>query len=257
MKFPTNQRHTAVVSGVASRRGIGRATARRLAREGWAVAGVDLDGSAAEELAQTLTAEFGVPALGTRVDVTSPESTHQLRDKISEAALPPVGAVVPIAGIASPTPILEVDLALWERVFAVNSTGTYLLVQPFLEEMVDANYGRVVTMSSVSAQQGGGVFSKTPYSAAKAAVLGYTRSMARELGPHGITVNAVSPGAVQTDIRTGATDDAKEAAIAAAVPLRRQASVDDVAALIAFLVSDDAAYITGATININGGSYIA
>jgi 2-hydroxycyclohexanecarboxyl-CoA dehydrogenase len=257
MKFTSTDQRTAVVSGVGSERGIGRATARRLAREGWAVVGADLDGAAAEKLAADLTEEFGVPALGAAVDVTSAHSVAELHRLVHDRGLPTVGAVVPIAGIASPTPILDVDLALWEKVFAVNSTGTYVFVQPFLRDMVDAGFGRVVTMSSVSAQQGGGVFSKTPYSAAKAAVLGYTRSLAREVGPHGITVNSVSPGAVDTDIRVGATDDEKEAAIAAASPLGRQASVDDIAALIAFLASDDASYITGATINVNGGSYIS
>lgn len=257
MDFPIQQQLTAVVSGVGSERGIGRATARRLAREGWAVAGGDLDGDAAAELARGLTEEYGLPALGQAVDVTDQASVAAFRDAIARRGLPPVGAVVPIAGVASPTPILEVELPLWERVFAVNSTGTFLLVQAFLQDMIDGGYGRVVTMSSVSAQQGGGVFSKTPYSAAKAAILGFTRSLAREMGPHGITVNAVSPGAVDTDIRAGATDPEKEAAITAAVPLGRQASVDDVAALVAFLSSDDAAYITGTTININGGAYIA
>lgn len=256
MRFSNTTQRTAVISGVGSIRGIGRATAHRLALEGWAIAGADLDGDAAAALAEEL-AEQGVPAVGAGVDVTSRESVASLRAAIATAGLPPVGAVVPIAGVASPEPIFEVDLDLWNRVFAVNSTGTFLLVQPFLQDMVDSGYGRVVTMSSVSAQQGGGVFSKTPYSAAKAAILGFTRSLARELGPHGITVNAVSPGAVDTDIRAGATDAEKEAAISAAIPLGRQASVHDIAALIAFLVSEDAAYITGATININGGGYIA
>jgi 2-hydroxycyclohexanecarboxyl-CoA dehydrogenase len=109
----------------------------------------------------------------------------------------------------------------------------------------------------VSAQQGGGVFGKTPYSAAKAAVIGFTRSLARELGPTGVTVNAVAAGAVDTDIRAHGTSPELEAAIVASVPLGRQATVDDVAALIAFLASPGAGYITGTTQNLNGGSYIA
>jgi 2-hydroxycyclohexanecarboxyl-CoA dehydrogenase len=148
-------------------------------------------------------------------------------------------------------------LELWNRIFAVNSTGTYLVTKAFLPEMIEAGYGRVITMSSVSAQQGGGVFGKTPYSAAKAAVIGFTRSLARELGPTGVTVNAIAAGAVDTDIRVHGTSPELEAAIVAGVPLGRQATVDDVTALIAFLASAEAAYLTGTTQNLNGGSYIA
>lgn len=258
MKFTLESpQRTAVISGVGSTRGIGRATAQRLAKEGWALACADLDGDAARTAAADLAEEFGVPTFGGGCDVSSQKSVQAFVEELRQAGLPPVGAVVPLAGIPAPQPIQEVTLELWEKVFAINSTGTYLFVQPFLQDMIEAGTGRVVTMSSVSAQMGGGVFSKTAYSAAKAANLGYARSLARELGPHGITVNAVSPGAVDTDIRVGATDPEKEAALSASAPLGRQATPHDIAALIAFLVSDDASYITGTTTNINGGSYIA
>ena len=108
---------------------------------------------------------------------------------------------------------------------AVNATGTYLVTRAFLPDMIEAGYGRIVNMSSVSAQRGGGVFGKVPYSAAKAAVLGFTKALARELGPTGVTVNAVTPGAVDTNIRVGATDES-EAALAAAIPLGRIATTD-------------------------------
>lgn len=248
---------TAVVTGVGGPRSIGRATALRYVREGWAVAAADLDGDAVKEAADAIRAETGGLILPFQVNVTSQVSVHAFREAVAESELPTVGAIATIAGIASPVPFMEVSLELWERVFAVNSTGTFLVIQAFLQEMIDNRYGRVVTMSSVSAQQGGGVFSKTPYSAAKAAVLGLTRSLAREMAPYGITCNSVSPGAADTDIRAGATDDEKEAALSASIPLGRQASVDDIAALFVFLSSDDASYLTGTTQNINGGAYIA
>ena len=248
---------TAVITGAGSPRGIGRATARRFARDGWAVVVADLDGDAAKATADGLEEDFGTPALGQQVDVRSVASVDALHDAVMESDLPPVGAVATIAGIASPVPFLEVTPELWEQVFAVNSTGTFLTVRAFVPDMIAGGYGRVITMSSVSAQQGGGVFSKTPYSAAKAAVLGFTRSLARELAPHGITCNSVSPGAADTDIRSDATDERAEAALSASIPLGRQASASDIAALFAFLASEDASYITGTTQNINGGAYIA
>jgi NAD(P)-dependent dehydrogenase (short-subunit alcohol dehydrogenase family) len=252
----TTQR-TVVITGVGAERGIGRGTAHRFAADGWAVAGLDLDATAAQKLAAELTEQYGVPAFGGGVDVADEVSVLAARDAVAAAGLPTVGAVLNIAGIASPVSFLDTTLELWNRVFAVNSTGTYLVTKAFLPEMIAGGYGRVVNMSSVSAQQGGGVFSKTPYSAAKAAVLGFTRSLARELGPTGITVNAVSPGAVDTDIRVGGSSDELVANITGSIPLGRLASVEDIAALFAFLASPDAAYITGVTHNINGGAYIA
>ncbi len=140
---------TAVVSGVGTTRGIGRATAQRLAKEGWAVACADLDGDAARTAAADLAQEFGVPTFGGGCDVSSQQSVQAFVEVLRGADLPPVGAVVPLAGIPAPQPIHEVTLQLWEKVFAVNSTGTYLFVQPFLPDMIDAGKGRLVCMCSV------------------------------------------------------------------------------------------------------------
>lgn len=248
---------TAVVTGAAAPRGIGFATARRFAQEGWAVAILDINTEGVTSARSRLAEEFEVPSIGLTVDVTDPDSIQRSVAEIAGSGLPPVGALANVAGLASPVPFLDVDLALWHKVLDVNLTGTFLMCQAYLPQMIEHGYGRVVNMSSVSAQQGGGVFSKTPYSAAKAGILGLTRSLAREMAPHGVTVNAVSPGVVATDIRAGATNEENEARLAAAVPLGRQATVEDIAALFVFLSSEDSSYITGSTHNINGGSYIA
>lgn len=248
---------TAVITGGASPRGIGFATAQRYAAAGWAVAILDIDAAGADTAAKSVHAEYGVPAVGLGVDVTDPEAVRGSVTAIEQAGLPPVGALAAIAGIPSPATFLEITLEEWNRVMAVNLTGTFLLAQAFLPGMIEHGYGRIVTMSSVSAQQGGGVFSKTAYSAAKAGVLGLTRSLARETAAHGITVNAISPGVVDTDIRSGATDPENEARLAAAVPMQRQGTPQDIAALVVWLSSPEASYITGTTQNINGGSYIS
>jgi len=248
---------TAVITGAASPRGIGYATAERFAQEGWAVALLDIDEAGARAAAARLAEQYEVPVLGAAVDVTDLDSVRASVQAIAASELPVVGALANIAGIASPVPFLDVDLALWHRVIDVNLTGTFLMSQAYLPQMIEGGYGRIVNMSSVSAQQGGGVFSKTPYSAAKAGILGLTRSLAREMAEHGITVNAVSPGVVDTDIRAGATDEENEARLAASVPLKRQATPQDIAALFVWLSSEDSSYITGGTHNINGGAYIA
>jgi 2-hydroxycyclohexanecarboxyl-CoA dehydrogenase len=247
---------TAVVTGGAGPRSIGRATATRFAREGWAVAILDLDGEGARVLAGELSEAHGVPAAGYALDVTDSAAVNAVAAEIAASDLPPVGALANIAGIPSPVPFLEVTDELWEKILAVNLTGSFYTCRAFLPAMLEGGYGRIVNMSSVSAQQGGGVFSKTPYSAAKAGVLGLTRSLAREMAPEGITVNAVSPGAADTNIR-GNTTAESEAALSASIPMGRQASAEEIAALVVWLSGEDAGYITGTTQAINGGSYIS
>lgn len=253
---PEPQR-TAVITGSASPRGIGRSTALRYAQEGWAVALLDLDDDGARAAAAEIAEATGAPAVGVGADVTDRASVLAAAQTVRASQLPPVGALANIAGMASPVPFLEVDLQLWHRVIDVNLTGTFLVTQAFLPDMLEHGYGRIVNMSSVSAQQGGGVFSKTPYSAAKAGILGLTRSLAREVAEHGITVNAIAPGVVDTDIRAGATDEENEARLSAAVPMKRQGTPAEIGALAVWLSGTEAGYITGGTHNINGGAYIA
>ena len=175
--------------------------------------------------------------------------------EVASRSLPPVGALANVAGITSPVPFLETTLELWHKIMDVNATGTYLVTKAFLPAMIDNGWGRIVNMSSVSAQRGGGVFGKVPYSSAKAAVLGFTKALAREVADSGVTVNAVTPGAVDTNIRVGSTDE-QEAKLARDIPVGRTATTEEVAAVMTFLSSEDASYLTGTTVDINGGSHI-
>ena len=250
---------TAVLTGATSDRGIGITTARRYASQGWGVVILDLDGEKSAKVAAEIGNEFNVPAFGHEIDVANEESVNAayaaVKTEITAGILPPVGALANIAGITSPVPFLETTLDLWHKVMDVNATGTYLVTKAFLPDMIENGWGRIVNMSSVSAQRGGGVFGKVPYSAAKAAILGLTKALAREIGATGVTVNAITPGAVDTNIRVGSTDE-QEAAINAGIPLGRNATTEEIAAVITFLSSEESAYLTGTTIDINGGSHI-
>lgn len=248
---------TAIVTGASSLKGIGYHTALRFAQEGWAVALMDVNAEGLACAAEALKAQVpDAPVTTAVVDITDPASVKAAAQAVQASGLPPVGALANIAGIPTPADFFNLTLEAWNRCLNVNLTGAFLMSQSFVPLMIEGGYGRVVNMSSVTAQHGGGVFSKTAYAAAKAGVIGLTRGMARELAEYGITVNVVAPGVVDTDIRAGATDDATEARLADAVPLKRQAKPWEIAALVVWLSSEDSAYITGITHSINGGTYV-
>ncbi|MER7482562.1 3-oxoacyl-ACP reductase FabG [Streptomyces sp. NPDC126510] len=250
-----NSPRTALVTGAGSRRGIGRATAHALAADGYAVAVLDLDKEAAEEAAREVAARHGVETLALVADVTDADAVDAAVAQ-AEAALPPIGALVNNAGITSPVPFLEVTPAEWDRIFDVNVRGGFLITQRVAAGMAERGFGRIVFLSSVSAERGGGVFGGVAYSAAKAGLLGFARALARELGPSGVTVNCVAPGLIDTDITQGRLDEARKAAMVADIPVRRIGGVDDVAEVVAFLARPGSGYVTGATYDVNGGSHI-
>jgi len=247
---------TAVLTGAASARGIGRAAADQLAQEGWSVAILDRDGDAAQEAANEIAAAHGTGALGIGTDVSDEESVNAAAEQV-EASLPPVVGLVNLAGISSPTPFMEETREAWDAVFAVNMTGTFLVTQRLLGGMIERRLGRVVSVSSISAQRGGGTYSKVAYSASKAAIIGFTRALAREMGEHRITLNCVSPGPVDTDIMGGPLDEERKASMSKDVIMGRVGDVGEVAALIRFLLGPDAGYITAATYDINGGLQVS
>lgn len=254
--FELPDERTAIVTGAASERGIGRATARRLARDGWAVAVVDLDAAASETVARSLVDEFGVRAAGYGLDVTDRDGSFDVVARI-EADLPQLVGVVNNAGISSPTPFLEVTEQEWKRIVDVNLNGAFHLTQAAARIMAANGVGRIVNVSSASAQRGGGVYGRAAYSASKAALLGLARTLARELGPYGITANSVSPGSIDTDIMGGRLSEEKKTELIKELPVGRIGTVDDVAGVIAFLLGPDGGYLTGVTYDVNGGSHIA
>lgn len=243
---------SAIVTGAASPRGLGLAAAKLLADHGARVLISDLDARAAEAAAKSLP---GVGHAGDRCDVTSKAEC----DASAELALRTFGRIdilVNIAGITSPQRLMDVDAATYERVFDINMRGTLYMTQAVVPAMRRQKSGSIVNMSSVSAQRGGGVFGGSHYSAAKAAVLGYTKAAARELGPDNIRVNAICPSFIDTDITAGLMTPDKLAAIVASVPMGRPGHAEEVAGCVLFLASDLASYVTGSEIDINGGSHI-
>ncbi|HCA85338.1 MAG TPA: short-chain dehydrogenase [Streptomyces sp.] len=246
---------TAVVTGSASRRGIGRATAHALAAGGWNIAVLDLDEAAAKDTADEITHRHHVRAVGLACDVTDETAVAMVVDTLTADASP-IGALVNNAGITSPTRFLDVDGAEWDRVFDVNVRGAFNITRRIAPGMAERGFGRIVFLSSVSAERGGGVFGGVAYSAAKAAQLGFARALAREIGAQGVTVNSVAPGLIDTDITGGALEGERKAALIAGVPVGRSGRVTDVADLITYLCREESGYITGATYDVNGGSHI-
>ena len=242
---------TAVISGAASPRGIGLATARLFAAHGARVAIADLDEAGARQAAESL----GAGHIGVACDVTRRDAAETAAKQVI-AAFGQVDILINNAGITQPVKTMEIDEASWRRIIDVNLTGVLNLSQAFIPHMRAQKKGSIACMSSVSAQRGGGIFGGPHYSAAKAGVLGLAKAMARELGPDGIRVNSVTPGLIQTDITGGMLTDQMRQDILKGIPLNRLGTADDVAGAFLFLASDLSAYITGAVIDVNGGMLI-
>jgi len=242
----------AVITGAASPRGLGLACARLFAEHGARVMILDLDAAAAERAAA------GLPGRGhaaRRCDVTDQAGcVAAVADAL--ARLGPIDVLVNLAGITSPQRLLEVTPESYTRVMDVNMRGTLYMTQAVVPGMRARRSGSIVNMSSVSAQRGGGVFGGSHYSAAKAAILGYTKAAARELGPDNIRVNALCPSFIDTDITAGQMTPDKLQAIVAGVPMGRPGHAHEVAGCALFLASDLSSYVTGSEVDVNGGSHI-
>ena len=241
----------AVISGAASPRGIGLATAKLFAQHGATVAILDLDESGAQRAA----AELGPRHRGFICNVADRQSCRDAARAVLEA-FGKADILLANAGITQPLKFMDITPENWDRVLDVNLGGVFYLSQAFVPHMRERKQGSIVCMSSVSAQRGGGIFGGPHYSAAKAGVLGLAKAMARELGPDGVRVNCVTPGMIQTDITGGKLTDDLRAEITRGIPLNRLGNAEDVAGAYLFLASDLSSYITGAVIDVNGGMLI-
>ncbi len=241
----------AVISGAAGARGIGMATARLFAAHGARVAILDLDAAAPGEAARGL----GAAHRGFACDVTDRDATRRAADAVL-AAFGRVDVLINNAGVTQPVRIMEIEPESFDFVLDVNLRGTLYLSQAFIPSMRAQRAGSIACTSSVSAQRGGGIFGGPHYSAAKAGILGLAKAMARELGPDGIRVNCVTPGLIQTDITGDKLTPAMRTEIVRGIPLARLGDAADVAGAFLFLASDLSTYITGATIDVNGGMLI-
>lgn len=240
----------AVVTGAAS--GMGLAIGRQLAARGDRVALLDVQGDAVLRAAEGLR-EAGARAIGAQVDVSNRAAVDGALEKV-RAELGPVEIMVTSAGIDAFESFVDITPERWEQIVAVNLTGTFHCLQAAVPDMLARKWGRMVTISSSSAQSG--ALRMAHYVASKSGVIGLTKALALELAPHGITVNNIPPGLIDTPMARraeAAGDLANLEKLAARIPLRRTGTPDDIAALCAFLCTDEAGYITGQVVGVSGG----
>ena len=242
----------AVVTGAA--RGIGAATARRLAADGLAVALFDLDEAGAAETAAAIT-DGGGRALALVVDVADADAVAAAVDRVA-AELGPPTVLVNNAGVTRDNLLFKLSEADWDTVMGVHLRGAFLVTRAVQRHMVDAGWGRVVSLSSVSALGNRG---QANYAAAKAGLQGFTKTVALELGRYGVTANAIGPGFIETEMtrataqRLGVPFDEFVAAAAKQIPVGRVGQPEDVANIVGFLVSDEAGFVSGQVIYVAGG----
>ena len=241
----------AVITGAAS--GMGLAIARHFAERGDRVGLLDRNGEAALRAAKDLR-QAGAAAIAVETDVTDRAAVDAALDEV-RAQLGPIGIMVTSAGLDSFEPFPEITIESWERILAVNLTGTFHCLQAAVPDMLAARWGRIVTIASSSAQSGAPRMAH--YVASKAGVIGLTKALALELAPHGITVNTIPPGMIDTPMLRRAEADGDigklEKVVPRVIPVGRAGTPEDVAATCGFLCSDEAGFITGQVVGVSGG----
>ena len=241
----------ALVTGAAA--GIGAAISRRLARDGIAIGVLDISIDGATKVANEIVAAGG-KAVPLQASIADRAAVKAAVDKLRQS-LGPVTIVVNNAGITGRVPFEELTDEQWDRMMEINLKGTFIVTQIVLPDMKAARWGRIVNISSSSAQSGAPLMAH--YSASKGAIIALTQTLARELGPLGITCNNIPPRFVMNTIMSEATiEQSNKEALIAAGPILRAGKPEDIAGACAWLVSEETGYVTGQTIGVNGGRYI-
>ena len=237
----------ALVTGAS--RGIGQAISERLVKQGFYVIGT----ATSEAGAQAISERLGSAGEGRVLNVTDPAMVSDLAKSLAESDQSPL-VLVNNAGITKDMLMLRMKPEDWQSVIDTNLTSIFTVVSAFIKPMTKARTGRIINISSVVGSMGNA--GQVNYAAAKAGLEGMTRAMAREFGSRAITVNAVAPGFIETDM-THVLPEAQKEALLSQVPLGRLGSAEEVAGTVAFLASEEASYVTGTTLHVNGGMYMA
>ncbi|MGE0486564.1 MAG: 3-oxoacyl-ACP reductase FabG [Gammaproteobacteria bacterium] len=242
--------HIAIVTGAS--RGIGLATARALAAAGFDIVGTATGQAGLDAITSALD-DSGRLRAAIQLDVTDAASIEAFFARLDEAGLVPL-VLVNNAGVTRDNLLLRMKDEEWSTVMRANLDAVFALTRRVLRGMLKARFGRIINVTSVVGISGNA--GQANYAAAKAGVIGFSKSLAQEIANRGITVNAVAPGFIDTDMTRKLTDDQQDATLAR-IPMGRMGTADEIAATIVFLASDGAAYITGETIHVNGGMYMA
>ncbi|MFY0664006.1 MAG: 3-oxoacyl-ACP reductase FabG [Natronospirillum sp.] len=245
----SEEQKVALVTGAS--RGIGKAIALELAARGYKVAGTATSDSGAERISAYL-AEAGVAGQGYNMNVTDSDSINAALAQIKSDLGDPL-VVVNNAGITQDNLFLRMKESEWDDVIDTNLSSVFRIAKACIKPMTKARWGRIISVSSVIGSMGNA--GQVNYGASKAGIEGFTRSLAKEIASRNITVNAVAPGFIQTDMTDELPPEHKEK-ILAQVPLGRLGQAEEVAKVVAFLAGDDAAYVTGETLHVNGGMYM-
>lgn len=241
-----------IVTGAAGEKGIGLRTAKLFYEHGASIVISDINQQACDQVRSEFDPERSLVVVG---NVANRDDCFNLAKAVTDK-FGRIDALINNAGITQPVKFEEILPEDYDRILDVNLRGMLYMSQAVVPHMKAAKSGSIINTSSVSAQRGGGIFGGPHYSAAKAGMLGLGKAMAREFGAFGIRINSVTPGLIATDITAGKLDDQMKAKILEGIPLARMGTSEDVAKTFLFLASDLSSYITGATLDVNGGMHI-
>ncbi|MGE6607598.1 SDR family NAD(P)-dependent oxidoreductase [Halomonas sp. NPDC076908] len=241
-----------IVTGAAGEKGIGLRTAKLFYEHGASIVISDINQQACDQVRSEFDPERSLVVVG---NVANRDDCFNLAEAVTDK-FGHIDVLINNAGITQPVKFEEILPEDYDRILDVNLRGMLYMSQAVVPHMKAAKSGSIINTSSVSAQRGGGIFGGPHYSAAKAGMLGLSKAMARELGAFGIRINSVTPGLIATDITAGKLDDQMKAKILEDIPLARMGTPEDVAKSFLFLASDLSSYITGATLDVNGGMHI-